>query len=67
MPVFVSKNYEENDGGTYVSVVVFAKDVENTAVERWLDVVELCNVGMLDRVDKHFASNDDEEWRQNFA
>lgn len=45
--------------GTNVGVVVLAEDVEDSAVEIWLDVVELVDVGMLDRIHNHLAGDHD--------
>ena len=52
---------------TYVGVVVFAEDVKKTTIKRWLNIVELGNIRMLDSVDKHLATNNNKKWRQNLA
>lgn len=50
----------------YIGVVILAQDVEDPAVKVGFDVVEFVNVGVLDPVDNHLATNDNQERRQDF-
>ena len=47
----------------YISVIILAEDVKDSAVEVRLDIVELVDVRMLNPVDQHLAADNDQERR----
>ena len=64
--MMLGQNTRQEDGD-YICVVVLRQDVEVALIHGWLDTVELADVCVLDPVHQHLASNNEEEWREDFT
>lgn len=48
-------------------VIVFAKDIQESLINRWSGVVELCDIGMFKPIHKHLATKYQQKRTHNLA